>query len=65
MSTNKYLPEKLQKELNKHVKEASGLERPHKSQKPLADAFQACYWAMVKLGMVKEEFINVERKEDV
>lgn len=61
MSTDKYLPEKLQKKLNQYVKEATGMERPHSSQKPLAEAFQACYWAMVEMGMVKEEFVNVDR----
>jgi hypothetical protein len=63
MSTDdKYLPKDLQKRLNEYVKTATGMERPHKSQRPLAEAFQACYWEMIKLGMVKEEYTDGEEK---
>lgn len=61
--SNKYLPRDLQKRLNLYVKKATFMERPHSSQRPLAEAFRACYLAMVELGMVKEEFINGEKEE--
>lgn len=57
------LPNGLRKDAIAFAQEVTGLDRPHRSQRPLVDAFEKCFEIMVEKGMVKEEFTNVERTE--
>ena len=58
------LPEDVRKRAVEFSRLASGLARPHKSQAIFMKAFQECFETMVQLGMVKEEFINVEKEQN-
>lgn len=60
------LPKILRKAAIAFARKVTGIERPVMKQRVHIEAWEECFRFMAQNGMVKEEFVNVDRtKEEV